>query len=693
MARNYSRLRRQQDPAEPHDTAERLTRRSLTRLAWVVCGAALVVVMLSLALIILGWSTPLPGGWTPWRDQAVFLAGVIGAPVLGGIIASRRPGNPYGWLWLGFGVGLALQGLAESYGAYALVVEPGSLAAPRTIARVLQLGGPLALSIAPFLLLLFPDGRLPAPRWHLLAWVSGAAGAMLLALVLLFGSPEEIGGRITAVSVAVVLAIFASIALSALSLVFRYRWASGLERQQLKWVAFAAVVAGVCTVGQLLWSERLFGESAQNLLDAAINTGLYAAVGIAILRYRLYDVDVIINRALVYGTLTASVVGIYVLVVGYLGASFRTEGDLFVSLVAAGLVAVLFAPLRDRLQRGVNRLMYGERDDPYAVVARLGQRLEATPATDSVLPTIVETLKEALKVPYAAIALGGEGSQRITASAGEPTGSPMRLPLSYQKEAVGELLVVPRKGEDGFSAADTLLLSDLARRAGVAAHAVRLTQDLRRSHERLVTAREEERRRLRRDLHDGLGAQLAALNVQVSVLRNLISTEPEAADALVAELREEMRSAIADIRRLVHGLRPPALDELGLVGALERLAEACNASGAGPRVSLEAPSDPELPAAVQVAVYRIAQEALANAVRHAGASGCLVRLLVDEREVFLEVEDDGVGLSEDRPTGVGLHSMRERAEELGGSFTVEPAPLGGTRVLARLPLPRGLEMM
>jgi len=407
---------------------------------------------------------------------------------------------------------------------------------------------------------------------------------------------------------------------------------------------------------------------------------------IAIVRHHLYDINVVINRTLVYGALSACVVGIYVLAVVALGALFQTQGNLAVSLLATGLVAVLFQPLRSTLQRGVNRLMYGERDDPYAVISRLGRRLEATLAPDTVLPTLVETIAQALKLPYVAILLKeGEGF-RTTAASGSPRGEPETLPLVYHREELGRLALSPRAPGEGFSDADRDLLENLARQAEVAVHAVRLTTDLQHSRERLVATREEERRRLRRDLHDGLGAQLAGLNVQAGTLRRLIPTDPDAADEVVVELRDELRTAIADIRHLVYDLRPPALDDLGLVEALRRLAERYGSEGGQLRVSVEAPEDlPDLPAAVEVAVYRITQEALTNVVRHARARTCLVRLAVNG-DVVLEIVDDGVGIPKERSAGVGLSSMHERASELGGSCLVHSVPKGGSRVLARLPL-------
>jgi signal transduction histidine kinase len=580
------------------------------------------------------------------------------------------------------------------------------------------------LTLGVFLILLFPDGRLPSRWWRIVAWAAllGAAlstlGFAFMPEYLIithpyvenpFGVVRVIGALTTyelfGASRFVGMTLLLTSSLAALfTPILRLHRRRGNERQQIKWFLFAAVpltvFLGLIELNLLisiLTHDFMFHtvdilQSSQGLTPVLYVAGFALLIVpvftyIAIVRHHLFDIDVVINRTLVYGSLSTCVVSIYVLAVGGLGALFQARGDLGISLLATGLVAVLFQPLRSALQRGVNRLMYGERDDPYAVLSRLGRRVEAALAPEAVLPTIAETIAQALKLPYAAILLKeGEGF-RSAAAYGSPTGEPETLPLVYQREEIGCLAIAPRTPGEGFSEADRGLLEDLARQAEVAVHAVRLTSDLQHSRERLVATREEERRRLRRDLHDGLGAQLAGLNVQAGSLRRLIPRDPDAAEELVVELREELRSAIADIRRLVYDLRPPALDDLGLVESLRQLAERYGSKDEPLRVMLEAPEDlPDLPAAVEVAVYRITQEALTNVVRHARAHSCVVRLVLDE-DVTLEIVDDGDGIPDQRSAGVGLSSMHERASELGGSCVVHSVPKGGTQVLVHLPLP------
>jgi hypothetical protein len=353
---------------------------------------------LVLVLILLGLSTPLPRGQTPWRDQAVSLVGIVGAPVLGGLIASRRPENPYGWLWLGFGLGLAFQLLGESYAAYALGVEPGLLPAPRAISRLLALGGVLALALAPFLLLLFPTGRLPSRRWRPLAWITVASGTGLFALILLFDSPDQVGGAITAVTWVVVSALFAGIGISALSLVIRYRRASGVERQQLKWLALAAVLATLFLVGQPL------GEALWNLLDAATTTALYVAVGVAILRHRLYDIDLLINRTLVYGSLTATLVALYfggIVVLQRLFVVLTGERSTLAVVASTLVIAALFNPLRRRVQGFVDRRFYRRKYDAAKTLAAFSVKLRDETNLDALSEDLVGVARSTMQPEHA----------------------------------------------------------------------------------------------------------------------------------------------------------------------------------------------------------------------------------------------------------------------------------------------------
>jgi signal transduction histidine kinase len=534
---------------------------------------------------------------------------------------------------------------------------------------------------------LFPDGRFVPPwtRWLAALWIGLMVPVEFFAepLNALLGNPWVNGLFATGL---VGSTLFVQ--------VYRYRSVSGpSQRQQIKWVVFGIVAAlgGSCVL--LLLSHivqsgllsSLVGNTAYYLLMLLIPL----SIAVAVLRFHLYDIDLLINRTLVYGALSVIVVGLYILVVGSLGALLQLQGSLFASLLATALVAVMFAPLRERLQRAVNRLMYGQRDDPYKVLSGLGERLETTLAPSAVLPTIVESVAQALKLPYAAITLkrNAEGESVKVAQYGKKSvGEPLIVALSYQQETVGELIVSPRSAGESFSNSDLKLLGDLAHQVGVAAHAVRLTADLQRSRERLVTAREEERKRLRRDLHDGVGPQLAALTLKLETARNLLSHDPETA-ALIGELSEGARATVSDVRRSVRALRPPALDELGLVAALRE--GAAHYSQNGLHISVEAPESlPPLPAAVEVATYHIAQEAMTNVVRHAGASTCSMRITLDEEAgvLHLEVGDDGRGVGEDHKVGVGTHSMRERAEELGGKCTIEALPLRrGTLVSVELP--------
>lgn len=669
----------------------------------------------------------------------------LACPTVGALVVWRLPKNPIGWVFCAVGLVYGARRLTVAYTDHALLVQPSLPGGEYAAWASTFLGFPLLVFLGVLLAMLFPGGRFAAAR----RWAASAAGGTALMCVseaLRFGPLPAyyfvsnpfglLAGRVLDVPYLIGSALLVSACgAAAVSLLGRLRRASGDERQQLGWFALAAIPAlaggGVLLLDRALerFSALFFGRGVRPLLGTAGELGVFVRqdrtlgplselrlettleffavlalffvplfTGVAILRHRLYDVDVVINRALLYGALTAAVAGLYVTLVAVFGALFRvgSGGNLAVSLVATGLVAVLFQPLRARLQRGVDRLMYGERRDPYEALSGLGRRLETSISPETVLPTIVETVARAMGIPHAEIRLRKGGRFETAASHGFPAGEPTVVPLSHGDEVLGRLVLSPPSPDEPFSAEDHRLLRDLSRQAGAAVHAVRLTADLRRSRERLISTREEERRRLRRDLHDGLGPTLAGLTFGLEAARRMVEKKPENAARLLADLEERTREAVVDVRRLVYGLRPPALDDLGLVPAVRQLVEsygptgpASPGEGDGPAFSVDAPEElPDLPAATEVAAYRIAQEALTNVAKHAGARSCRVRLSAEDGALLLEVSDNGVGLPEgdaDR-TGVGLASMRERAEELEGTCRILPNRPHGTRVLAKLPL-------
>lgn len=550
---------------------------------------------------------------------------------------------------------------------------------------------------------LFPDGRF-VPRWT--RWPALLLCIMFGAYVLL-GVFLHIPAPFANMWAIFTTAFFAALVIAVGAQLYRYRTCTDPgQRQQMKWVVlgfgFYIILVVPLSLGVLLpaftWGPVI------NLLGLMLaQCFIPLAIGFSILRYRLWDIDLIINRTVVYGGLTLLVTVVYVLIVGLMSNLFQSGSSLALSVFATGLIAILFNPVRQRLQAAVNRLMYGERDDPITVLTALGRRLEETIAPAETLPTFVETIAQALKLPYVAIVGNGGVSEQTSRAAAEVLAAypsplathpaPLAFPLIYHAQTIGQLLVASRAPGEAFTPAERRLLENVARQAGTAVHAARLTADLQRSRERLVTAREEERRRLRRDLHDGLGPQLATLTLKVDAARNYLRQGPETTrpdsiettDHLLLELKREIQEAIQDIRQLAYNLRPPALDQLGLAPALREYAAQNSANGL--LITVDAPAAlPPLAAAVEVAAYRIALEAITNVVRHARATHCRVNLSVIGDGLYLEINDNGVGLPEGAVSGVGLASMRERAAELGGAFDLRSVPGEGTQVSIRLPM-------
>jgi signal transduction histidine kinase len=459
------------------------------------------------------------------------------------------------------------------------------------------------------------------------------------------------------------------------------RWrrapAGGIERRRIALPALASALALSIVVVPFGSGVAPWPVTAAVL---AVFSLIPVAIGVAILRHHLYDIDVVLNRSLVYGGLSAAVVALYAALVW--AAAQPLGAGTAASLLATGVAAAAVLPLRARLQRAVDRAMYGERGDPYAAVSRLTTRLQAATAPGDALAAVAEAIAISLRLPYVAV----ETSTGETAAYGAETGAARHtLELSHQGKDVGRLVVEGRDGQPP-TPRDVALLVDLARPAGAAVHAAGLADALRSSQRRLIEAREEERRRLRRDLHDGLGPTLAGVVLGLDAAAGQVGSDPAGARRTLAGLKGDVTGAVDDVRRLVYGLRPPSLDELGLLGAIRQEVERLWARSDVLDVRVTAPGPlPRLGAATEVAAYRIALEAVTNAARHAHARHCCVQVSADG-QLHVEVTDDGTGIGPGAPPGVGLAAMQERASEVGGRCTISDVIPAGTRVLAVLPL-------
>jgi signal transduction histidine kinase len=529
------------------------------------------------------------------------------------------------------------------------------------------------------LLFLFPDGRF-VPGWTKIPVL--AALAVLIAGFLPSPGANSVGsGWLDAITLVGVLVI------AVYSQVYRFRTTPDpVTRRQLRTsgVALAGALGAFVAFNVALDLGNLDDPGFPPVLAvvfvlspvfAIFSVFLGVVLAVSVVKHRLFDIEVAVNRSVVFIGLTVAVGALYAAVVGGAAAVFNVNANGLVAVVGAAAAAVAFQPIRSRMQRAANRLLYGQRDEPYSVVSQLARHMETAAGPDELPAAVVEAVTRGMKLPYATI-VTDQGA--VLAEAGAPTETRFSAPIVHGGLTIGYLKVAPWPGTP-LAARDKRLLSDLAVQAGAAIHAVGLRADLLRSRHDLVTAREEERRRIRRDLHDGLGPRLASLMMRIETARDQEGTgSPE----VLTDLAERVNGAIVDIRRLVYGLRPPALDDLGLTGALEQTA----AQGSGATtVSVSSAGLAALPAAVEVAAFRIAEEGITNAIRHSGASHCRVILQGERGLLKVSVEDNGRGIEFGAPPGVGLRSMRDRAEELGGTFEVsrtEP----GTRVLAVLPI-------
>ena len=632
--------------------------------------AALGAVTLVATSFVLGSRLP-PDARMVWWHPEVLVA-VAWTPVAA-ILLRHRPGLTVGWLMLG-------SGFSASVYVLSLNLAPWSELHGWPVAGFVGWLSTWLWAVDTYVLtlvlpLVFPDGRLVSP-WFRPVLVTACLIPVIVCVHLTVDPDARRWHNGVAVypfdeiPVAIAAVIIGTLAAVLCSLAARFVVSPPDVRRQLAWIIYPGLVAeAVIYAGEStpVW------EPLRSVMIVAVPV----CIAIAITRYRLYDIDLVISRTLVYACLLALVTGLYFALVGGASVLAHDEGTLS-GLVAAIVAGAVFEPVRRRLQRAVDGVIHGERD-PYRIADRLNRRLQTAADPFAALAVAAEAARSALHATGVTIEVLDRDGRTISVDDGELGDRPQLIPLVWHGEPVGRLLIGVTRSPDAR------LSGVLARNLAEVANAVRLAADVQRSRERILRTREEERRRLRRDLHDGLGPTLASLAMTVDAARITLKKDPEAADALLEKLRQTMGSTIGDIRELVYGLRPPALDDLGLEGAIQALGGVV-ATGDGPKVDVQVEGDLKgLPAAAEVAAYRIVQEALTNVHRHAKAGSAVVRLHLNG-DLHVTVGDDGVGLPPRVRSGIGMASMRERAAELGGSCTVGPGPDGGTVVRARLPV-------
>src|SRR6266566_750147 len=699
--------------------------RTMTPRAAFWCALSIWVLTLAVAAAALVYSQvhPLPsklsGGTGSAAVDTVAVAFIVGFATVGALLAWKRPANPIGWLLSATGLSYAFAGMGQL-----LLQFPRTRAWGNWTGWIFFLG----IGFVTFVLLLFPTGLLPSRRWRPVAWAGAAAIAAWVlgnafAPTLIAAGPPPVhnpigvagpAGHVFDVLGRAGAALIVATGLAAIvSLVFRYRRAGSVEREQLKWLVYAgglivAAALAAVPIGQLL------GPGDASNLENAISSGAAAlvpvAIAIAIFRYHLYDIDVVINKTLVYGLLAVFITSVYVAIVVGIGslAQRGARPSLGLSIVATAVVAVAFQPVRARVQRLANRLVYGRRATPYEVLADFAARMAGAYAAEDLLPRMARILAEGTGAARADVWLrsGDTFHDGAVWPPGVPPQPPARatqadvpaypadwiLPVRHQGEVLGALSVSKRPGEP-LTPTEDRLLTDLAeqvglvlKNAGLREQLLARLEEIRASRQRLVAAQDEERRRIERNIHDGAQQQLVALAIKLSITESLIGTDTDGERELLAELRQDTAGAVEDLRDLARGIYPPLLASQGLAAALQ-----AQARKAPVPTSVTADGVECYPQDVEAAVYFCVLEALQNVAKYAGATRADVRLAVSGHGLEFEVTDDGAGFDpESRGYGTDLQGMADRLHAHGGSLDVRSAPGAGTTIAGWLPC-RALE--
>ena len=681
-----------------------------SRLAWVLFGATLACLAVAVWLGYLTRNVEATDWGSSGIGAAVLLVtAIVSFPIVGVLVATRQPRNAIGWIMIEIGLVFFVSAAMDSYAVYAILLRP-ELPGGAIVASLSQWTWvPVFAMAVTFLLLLFPDGHLLSPRWRWFAWVTGIDMAVVSVAILL--GPGQIEAmppgveNVLGVQGSEVL-FFAFIWLpiavlgSAASLLLRLRRATGIERAQTKWlVTAAAIVAAVYTLALVLsWFVTSSPAWLHLLQNVSIGTfGLIpVAIGVSVLRYRLFDIDVVIRKAVVIGLLAGFITMAYIGIVVGLGALFGvgTTASPALSAVAAAAVALAFPPVRRWARRVSDRAVYGKRATPYEVLTEFGDQLAGSYAADDVLVRMARVLAEGLGAERARVWLGPPGSRRVAATwpadAAAAAGDDDRTePVLHQGEELGAVSVT-MPANDPMDPAKDKLVADLAAQAGLVLRNVGLTEALRQrlvhlqaAQRRLVTAQDEARRRLERDIHDGAQQQLVALSVKMRLAQAMLERDPARADLMLGELQADSQRALEDLRDLARGIYPPLLADKGLHAALEAQArkspvpatvEAHDGFG---RYSQD----------VEAAAYFSCLEAMQNVSKYANASAVRIELRANGGGIEFRVHDDGDGFD---PAvtgyGTGLQGIADRLSVLDGTLVVTSAPGEGTTIAGSLPV-------
>ncbi len=655
-------------------------------------------------------------------NTTILAVAMLVALVIGCLIVDRMPSNPVGWILVLLGLFGLISELAGEYAIYALFREPGSLPLGPEAAWLYSWVWVGIVGLIPPLLLYFPNGAMPSRRWKVVLWADAGFATLFFVDALFLwsergpvflnvdevtlGAPTPFQEAVSFAGIGLLLFVLAG---CAWGMVHRYRRADGVERHQLKWLAFASVYYALAIfTTYVIFSARV---PVLNLLTNFSIASLPVAIGIAVFKYRLYDIDVVINKALVYGALAAFISAIYVGIVVGVGTLIGAGDDpnLGLSIVATALIAVAFQPFKSRVQRLANRLVYGKRSTPYEVLAEFSTKMSGSYAQDELLSQMASTLAEGTGAASAHVWVKIGEQIRLAASFHRDSAhshgdddhhGPVALQdgeltiphsdhvvrVSHKGELLGALAITKRAGE-AVTPVEQKLMNDLAAQAGVVLRNARLNEELllrleelKASRQRMVAAANQARRRLERDLHDGAQQQLVALKVKLSLAQRL--TTQEKVKVFLTQLQAEADDALQTLRDLARGIYPPLLADKGLPMALTAQANKTSLD-----VEVRAEGVGRYPQEVEAAVYFCCLEALQNVAKYAGPCEVVITLIDAGGNLSFEVKDDGCGFdSAASKRGHGFQNMSDRVDALGGEISVSSTPEAGTTVTGRIPV-------